>query len=188
VTLVESVRPAVDGDLAAIGEIYDHYVRISHATFDTEPGEAERGREWLAEHAGGRHRIVVAAGAGRVIGFAHSGRYRPRPAYDTTVETSVYVDPWFVGRGVGDALYRTLFEALEGEDVHRAVAGIALPNDASVALHERFGFRRVAHFSEQGRKFGRFWDVDWYERPIGRLVPDRRLEGSDGPPDHSGRA
>jgi phosphinothricin acetyltransferase len=167
VTLVESVRPAVSGDLAAIGEIYDHYVRISHATFDTEPVGAGQRREWLAEHAGGRHRIVVAVGAERVIGFASSGRYRARPAYETTVETSVYVHPGFVGRGVGDALYRTLFDALEGEDVHRALAGIALPNDASVALHERFGFHCVAHFSEQGRKFGRFWDVDWYERPIG---------------------
>ena len=167
-TLVESVRPAVDGDLAAIGEIYDHYIRTSHATFDTEPAGVEQRREWLAEHAGGRYRIVVAVGAGRVIGFARSGRYRPRPAYDTTVETSVYVDPGFVGCGVGDALYRTLFDALEGEDVHRALAGIAQPNPASVALHERFGFHRVAHFSEQGRKFGRFWDVDWYERAIAR--------------------
>jgi phosphinothricin acetyltransferase len=102
-----------------------------------------------------------------VVGFARSGRYRPRPSYDTTVETSVYVDPASLGRGIGGALYRALFEALEDEDVHRAIAGIALPNDASVALHERFGFRRVAHFSEQGRKFGRYWDVDWYERPVG---------------------
>ncbi len=167
-TLVESVRPAIAGDLAAIGEIYDHYVRTSHATFDTEPVGVERCREWLGEHAGARHRIFVAAGVGGVVGFARSGRHRPRPAYDTTVETSVYVDPGFVGRGVGAALYRALFDALEGEDVHRALAGIALPNGASVALHERFGFHRVAHFSEQGRKFGRYWDVDWFERPIAR--------------------
>ena len=112
--------------------------------------------------------MFVAAGVGGVVGFARSGRHRPRPAYDTTVETSVYVDPGFVDRGVGAALYRALFDALEGEDLHRALAGIALPNGASVALHERFGFHRVAHFSEQGRKFGRFWDVDWYERPIAR--------------------
>jgi phosphinothricin acetyltransferase len=171
VALIDSIRPAVEGDLAAIEEIYDHYVRTSHATFDTEPVGAAQRREWFAEHAGGRHRIVVAVGADRVIGFASSGRYRARPGYDTTVETSVYVHPGFVGRGVGDALYRTLFDALEGEDVHRALAGIALPNAASVALHERFGFRRVAHFSEQGRKFGRFWDVDWYERPIAWAEP-----------------
>ena len=162
-----SVRPAAEGDLAAISEIYDHYVRTSHATFDVEPMSGERRREWFEEHLGGRHRALVAAIDGHVIGFASSGRYRSRPAYETSVETSVYIAPAFVGRGVGTALYRVLFEVLEGEDVHRAFAGIGLPNDASVALHERFGFRRVAHFSEQGRKFGRYWDVDWFERAVG---------------------
>ena len=162
-----TVRPAEERDLAAVGGIYDHYVRSSHATFDVEPMSAERRRAWLDEHPGGRHPALVAEVEARVIGFASSGRYRPRPAYDTSVETSVYIDPAFVGQGVGRALYTVLFEALEGEDVHRAFAGIGLPNDASIALHERFGFRRVAHFSEQGRKFGRYWDVDWYERPFG---------------------
>ncbi len=164
---VESVRPALEADLAPISSIYDHYVRTSHATFDIEPVGGDHRRVWLDEHAGGRHRVLVAVGDGRVIGFARSGRYRRRLAYDTTVETSVYVDPGFVGRGVGGVLYRALFDALEGEDLHRALAGIALPNDASVALHERSGFSRVAHFSEQGRKFGRYWDVDWYERAMG---------------------
>jgi phosphinothricin acetyltransferase len=167
VTFDGSVRRAAEGDLAAISGIYDHYVRTSHATFDIEPMEAEGRRAWLDEHPGGRHRALVAVGDGRVIGFASSGRYRSRPAYETSVETSVYVDPSFVGRGVGTALYTVLFAALEGEDVHRAFAGIGLPNDASVALHERCGFRRVAHFSEQGRKFGRYWDVDWFERAVG---------------------
>ena len=166
-TLASVVRSATEGDLAGIDRIYDHYVRTSHATFDVEPPGAARRRSWLLDHAGGRHRTFVAVDDGRVVGFAGSSRYRPRAAYDTTVETTVYVDPGFVGRGVGGSLYRTLFEAIEGEEVHRALAGIALPNDASIALHERFGFRRVAHFSEQGRKFGRYWDVDWYERPIG---------------------
>ena len=161
---IESIRPAVQGDLVAIGEIYDHYVRTSHATFDIEVVGIDHRREWLEGHSGGRHRVFVAEGDGRVIGFARSGQYRPRPAYDTTVETSVYVDQAFLGRGVGSALYRVLFDALAHEDVHRALAGISMPNDASVALHGRFGFRRVAHFSEQGRKFGRYWDVDWYER------------------------
>lgn len=101
---------------------------------------------------------------GRVAGVASSGRYRPRAAYDTTVETSVYIAPDSVGRGLGSALYGALFDALDGERVHRAVAGIALPNDASVALHRRFGFERVGRFSEEGWKFDRFWDVDWYER------------------------
>ena len=159
-----SVRPAVDDDAAAVAEIYNHYVLTSHATFDVEPVGVDERREWLAQHAGGRHRVFVAVGDGRVIGFAGSRPYRTRPAYETSVETSVYIEPAFVGRGAGTALYRVLFEAIEGEDVHRALAGIGLPNDASIALHERFGFRRVGTFNEQGRKFDRYWDVDWYER------------------------
>jgi phosphinothricin acetyltransferase len=83
------------------------------------------------------------------------------------VETSVYLAPDAVGRGAGTRLYEKLFKALEGEDVHRAYAGIALPNPASVGLHERFGFKRAGHFTEQGRKFGRYWDVAWYEKALG---------------------
>lgn len=103
---------------------------------------------------------------GCVIGYASSGQYRPKAAYETTVETSVYVAPDSVGRGVGASLYTVLLDALEQEDVHRALAGSALPNEASVTLHSRFGFHLVAHFSEQGRKFDRYWEVDWYERAL----------------------
>ena len=106
-------------------------------------------------------------GHGLDVGFASSSRFRPKPAYETSVETSVYLAPDSVGRGAGTRLYEGLFKALEGEDVHRAYAGIALPNPASIGLHERFGFKRVAHFTEQGRKFGRYWDVAWYEKQIG---------------------
>jgi phosphinothricin acetyltransferase len=109
----------------------------------------------------------VAIPDGQVIGYASSGQYRAKAAYETTVETSAYVAPDFVGRGLGTSLYTVLLDALEREDVHRALAGIAQPNDASVALHRRFGFHAVAHFSEQGRKFDRYWDVDWYERALG---------------------
>jgi len=78
----------------------------------------------------------------------------------------VYVAPEAQGRGVGQALYAALFSALEGEDVHRAVAGITVPNEPSISLHDRAGFRAVAHFTEQGRKLGRYWDVVWMEKPL----------------------
>jgi phosphinothricin acetyltransferase len=81
-----------------------------------------------------------------------------------------------VGRGAGSRLYEGLFKSLEGQDVHRAYAGIALPNPASIGLHERFGFKRVAHFTEQGRKFGRYWDVAWYEKPVGTEPADPTAE------------
>lgn len=160
------VRAAGEPDLEAVNEIYNHYVRTSHATFDLEPKDLEYRGAWLAADANERHLALVAILDERVVGFASSGTFRDRAAYASTVETSVYVAPGRTGRGIGDALYASLLGSLEGRGVHRALAGIALPNDASVKLHERFGFRRVAHFTEQGHKFGRFWDVAWYERPL----------------------
>ena len=162
------VRAASEDDLGSINEIYNHFVAESHCTFDVEPISLEARREWFAHHdATGRHRVFVAEDGARVIGFASSSRFRPKPAYLTSIEVSVYVAPDVTGEGVGSRLYEMLFGALGGEDVHRAYAGIALPNPESIALHEKFGFKRVAHFTEQGRKFGRYWDVAWFEKPLG---------------------
>jgi len=160
----ERIRPATDADLEQINAIYNHYVETSHATFDLAPTDMEYRREWFAERQDARHHVFVADRGGENLGYAAAGRYRPRAAYDTTVESSVYVAPGLQGHGLGRALYRVLLEAVDASDAHRVVAGVALPNPASVALHLEFGFRCVAHFSEQGHKFGRFWDVDWYER------------------------
>ena len=92
-------------------------------------------------------------------------RWRPKAAYDTTVETTIYCAPDAVGKGIGRRLYAALFESLRGEDVHRYVAGYTMPNPATAALHERLGFKVVGTFSEVGRKFGKYWDVCWMERP-----------------------
>ena len=162
------VRQAFEGDLDALNDIYNGYVAETHYTFDIEPMTIDSRHEWFAHYAGtGRYRVVVATMDGTVVGFASSSRFRPKPGYETSVETSVYLAPDAIGRGAGSRLYEELFRMLEGEDLHRAYAGIALPNPASVALHERFGFKRVAHFTEQGCKFGRYWDVAWYEKPLG---------------------
>jgi len=161
------VRPATASDLSAINDIYNQYIAEAHYTFDLEPWTMDARREWFTHYSTtGRHRLLVAVGEGRVIGYACSSRYRTKAAYDVTVETSIYLDPESVGRGAGSRLYQELFKILAGEDVHRANAGITLPNPASVALHERFGFKRIALFTEQGRKFGRYWDVAWFEKPL----------------------
>ena len=161
------VRPATQDDLGSLNEIYNEYVVQSHATFDVAPTTFDWRREWFGQHGlGGRYRVMVAVADGRVIGYASSSRFRPKPAYETSVEVSVYIEGGAVGQGVGARLYTGLFAELRGEDIHRAYAGIALPNPASVALHERFGFKKVAHFTEQGRKFGRYWDVAWYEKAL----------------------
>jgi phosphinothricin acetyltransferase len=161
------VRPAVSSDLPALTDIYNHYVRSGPVTFDTTEFTVEQRRTWFSQYAvTGPHRLLVAVEGEDVLGYATSSVFRSKPAYATSVETSVYCRADIVARGVGSALYRALFEQLATEDVHRAYAGVALPNDASVALHERFGFRAIGTTGEVGRKFGRYWDVRWFERPL----------------------
>ena len=169
-----AIRPARLEDLPALAAIYNHYIVQTPITFDLRPVTPEERRPWFDDHATtGRYRLLVAEdAAGRVVGCASSSRWRPKAAYDTTVESSVYCHVDFTGRGIGTALYEALFGALAGEDVHRVVAGITLPNPASVALHERFEFRRVGEFSEVGRKFDRYWNVAWFERGVNSLTPN----------------
>ncbi|MCC8336617.1 N-acetyltransferase family protein [Streptomyces sp. R1] len=163
------VRPGVEEDLKALTDLYNHYVRETPITFDTEPFTPEERRPWLLSHPeDGPHRLRVAVNADsqEILGYATSGPYRAKPAYATSVETTVYVAPGAGGRGIGSLLYAALFDALAGEDLHRAYAGIAQPNEASGRLHARFGFRHVGTYREVGRKFGRYWDVAWYEKPL----------------------
>jgi phosphinothricin acetyltransferase len=165
--MTTTVRPGEEADLEQLNEIYNHYVLTSPVTFDVEPISMDARKEWFGHYAAvGPYRLFVAVDGSRVLGFAGSHPHRARKAYDTSVETTVYVAPDAVGRGVGSALYSALFAALEGQDLHRAYGGITLPNPASIALHERFGFTRAGLFTEQGRKFGRYWDVAWYEKPL----------------------
>ncbi len=176
------VRGGTLEDLERINEIANQYIRETHYNFELELMTSEQRREWFSTFADqGRHRLLVGLTGDLVIGFASSGRYRPKHGYDTSVETSIYLAPEAVGRGAGSKLYEALFKSLEHEDIHRAYAGIALPNPASIALHERFGFKRVAHFTEQGRKFERYWDVAWYEKPMGVqpvMLGDAESEGA----------
>lgn len=162
-----SITSATSDDLEAINDIYNHYVVTSAVTFDVEPRSMAWRWEWFSSfRERGRYRLLAARDGGDVLGYAATVKYRVKAAYETSVETSVYVAPDHTGRGIGHRLYQALFAELEGEDVHRAFAGIVMPNPASVRLHERFGFRRVGYFTEQGRKLGHFWDVAWYERPF----------------------
>ena len=162
-----SIRTARMDDLPRLTEIYNHYVLHSPATFDLEPKSLDERRQWFAQFAAaGRYRLLVAEDAGVLLGYAGTTRWRAKPAYSSTVETTSYCAPEAVGRGIGARLYTALFEALQGEDVHRIVAGYVPPNAASARLHERCGFRGVGVFSEVGFKFGKYWDVCWLERAL----------------------
>jgi phosphinothricin acetyltransferase len=136
-------------------------------TFDVEAQTVEQRAKWFAQFAEtGRHRLLVAEESGRVMGYTGTTRFRPKAAYDTTVETTIYCAPEAVGRGLGSLLYAALFDAIAEEDLHRIVAGYTPPNPGSEALHRRFGFKMVGIFSENGFKLGRYWDVCWMERPL----------------------
>ncbi|MET7567178.1 N-acetyltransferase family protein [Streptomyces sp. NPDC005492] len=167
------VRPGVESDLDALTDLYNHYVRETPITFDTAAFTPEERRPWLLSHPeDGPYRLKVAVdgtfqgNTQRILGYATSSPYRPKPAYSTSVEVTVYLAPDAGGRGIGTLLYKALFADLATEDVHRAYAGIAQPNEASTRLHERFGFRPVGTYREVGRKFGRYWDVAWYEKEL----------------------
>lgn len=163
------VRAGAEGDLEALTDLYNHYVRETPITFDTAVFTAEERRPWLLSHpVDGPYRLMVAVAADsqEILGYATSSPYRAKPAYGTSVETTVYVAPRAGRRGIGTLLYKALFDALAGQDLHRAYAGIAQPNTASTRLHERFGFRHIGTYREVGRKFGRYWDVAWYEKEL----------------------
>lgn len=159
------VRAARIDDLPRLTEIYNHYVLHTPVTFDLEPLTVQQRAEWFSRYSdSGRHRLLVADCDGTVAGYTSTSRFRSRRAYETTVEMTVICAPESVGRGIGQRLYDSIFDAIAEEDVHIAVAAITLPNEASCALHERFGFERAAVLPEVGRKFGRYWDVGWYVR------------------------
>lgn len=163
------VRPGVEADLKALTDIYNHYVRETPITFDTTVFTPEERRPWLLSHPeDGPHLLKVAAEADsqEILGYATSSPFRAKPAYATSVEVTIYLAPHAGGRGVGTLLYEALFASLAGQDLHRAYAGIAQPNEASRRLHERFGFRHVGTYREVGRKFGRYWDVAWFEKEL----------------------
>jgi phosphinothricin acetyltransferase len=161
------IRRAARADAEALLAIYNHYVAETHISFDVEPRTLEHRIAWLEGFsATGRYQCFVADRDGRAIGWASSSRFKDRAAYDTSIETSIYLAPGEGGRGLGRRLYQKLFDALSGQDIHRCYGVIGLPNDASVALHIAMGFRPIGTQTEVGRKFGRFWDVGWYEKAL----------------------
>jgi phosphinothricin acetyltransferase len=162
-----TIRHALRVDLPRLVEIYNHYVIHTAVTFDVEPYTVEKRLPWFEQFgSSGRYRLVVAEQGGTVVGYAGTVRFRPKAAYETTVETTIYCAGDVVGRGIGTRLYASLFEAVANEDIHRIVAGYTLPNDASAKLHDAFGFTPVGTYKEVGRKFGKYWDVAWMERPL----------------------
>jgi phosphinothricin acetyltransferase len=158
------IGPGTAEDLPGIVAILNYTAANSIARFETEPATvAERG-DWFARFGPtGPYRLLVARRAGHVVGFACSQRYRDLAAFRETVEVSVALDVSCRGEGLGSRLYQALFDCLADEPVHVALAGIALPNDASVALHRKFGFTEVGTFREYAVKNGQYLSSLWMQ-------------------------
>jgi L-amino acid N-acyltransferase YncA len=160
-----TIRPARAADAAAMVEIYRPHIEGSWASFElVTPTAAEMASR--VARAQERHDWLVAAAGDEVLGYAYGVRHRAREAYRFTVEVSAYVAPDTQGRGVGAQLYERLFERLAELGYCNAVAGVTMPNDASVAFHERMGFTPVGVYRRVGYKFGDWRDVAWYERSL----------------------
>ena len=162
------IRDGRSEDLPRLLEIYNHYVEHTHVTFDVERVDLAQRRQWFEGfETEGPHRLFVIEDHSDVAGYACSHVFRAKAAYARSVETSIYLATDSGGAGRGTLLYGHLLDALEREPgVHRAYAGVTLPNEASLALHAKCHFKALARYSEVGFKFGRYWDVVWFERSL----------------------
>jgi phosphinothricin acetyltransferase len=158
------IRPALASDASAIAAIYNHYVLTTTISFEEAPVDADEIEARMATVQAGNLPYLVAEEDNDITGYAYATPWRVRRAYRSSVETSVYVRDGRHGRGTGTSLYRALLAALTQAGYHLAIGGIAQPNAASVALHEKLGFEQVAHFREVGYKFDRWVDVGYWQR------------------------
>ncbi len=160
------IRAATQADAGDIATIYNHYVTQTVITFEEEPVSPLEMSRRIAEVAASSLPWLVAEEHGQVIGYAYASRWKARSAYRFSVEITVYVTHQEARRGIGSKLYGELFAILQARGVHAVMGVIALPNEASVALHERFGLRKVAHLQEVGFKHGRWLDVGYWQRTL----------------------
>lgn len=157
------IRPAALADAESVAQIYNHYIAASTVTFEKVQLETADVEDRIRKTIESFPWLIYEL-EGSIRGFAYAGSYHGRAAYRHTVEISVYVENGFEGKRIGSRLYEALFAILEKKEIHAIIAGIALPNPGSVALHERFGMEKVAHFKEVGRKFDQWIDVGHWQR------------------------
>lgn len=157
------IRPAHADDAKAIAAIYNPYILNTTISFEEEPVTDAAMAQRVADVQAGGLPWLVAEQDGKLLGYAYATKWRVRHAYRFSVESSVYLAPEAARQGVGTALYTALLAQLAERGCHLVIGGIALPNEASVALHEKLGYEKVAHFREVGFKFGRWLDVGYWQ-------------------------
>jgi L-amino acid N-acyltransferase YncA len=157
------IRSAVLRDAEVIARIYNHYILNTIVTFEEQAVSTLEMGERIKAVEAASFPWLVSERADQVVGYAYAGKWQGRSAYRYSAECTVYLDPAVKGQGLGTELYEALFTLLRGKQTHTVIGGIALPNEASVALHEKFGLRKVAHFKEVGYKFNRWVDVGYWQ-------------------------
>lgn len=172
------IRLARDGDAEALAAIYRHYVEAARVSFEETAPDADEMARRLRGDVPGFHPWFVAEEDGRILGYAASSPFRTRPAYRWTVETGIYLAPDATGRGLGRRLLSPLLELLERQGYVAAIGAIALPNDASVALHEALGFTYAGTYRGVGFKLGEWLDVGLWQK---ELAPRREAPGEPLP-------
>lgn len=153
------IRQATNDDAPAMAQMYNAYILETTITFETDPLDAAEMARRMGAVAAAKMPWLVLEQDGRLAGYCYAHPWKERAAYQHTVETTIYLAPEFQGRGLGRQLYQELLAELKKRPVHAVIAVVALPNPASVGLHESLGFTQVAHFREVGRKFERWIDV-----------------------------
>ena len=161
-----TVRAAGEADVAALNAIYNEYIVDSHVSFDTEPWTGEARRAWFAERTSAGYPVLVAVEDGALVGCAWAGQWRSKAAYRGSVETTVVLAPDRTGRGVGTGLLKALIAELASSGFHTAIAIIALPNDASIAVHEKLGYTVVGTLEDVGFKDDRHWSTTIMQRRL----------------------
>ena len=159
-----SIRFAHVSDCEAIARIYNYYIRETIITFEEQEITASDVRSRLDEIFDAGLPWLIFEDSEGVAGYAYAGKWKGRCAYRYSVESTIYLDPSKTARGIGIILYGALLEEVRAKSMHAVIGGIALPNNASVKLHERLGFEKVAHFKEVGFKFNRWIDVGYWQR------------------------
>ena len=156
------IRDLTPGDAAQICEIYNHYIEHTIVSFEEAQVSLEEMRSRIVEIVPSLPWLVYEEEQ-QIMGYAYASKWKGRCAYRYSLESTVYLRPEAQGKGIGSELYKALIEELRSKGFHTVIGGISLPNEASIRLHEKFGFRKVAHFSEVGFKFGRWVDVGYWE-------------------------
>jgi L-amino acid N-acyltransferase YncA len=157
------VRDAARDDAEAVARIYNYYISETLVTFEEERLDAIEVARRVAEVQDAGLPWLVAESDGAVVGYAYGTQWHKRHGYRFSAEVTVYLAPDKGGKGIGTALYTPLLDKLRALGFRSAIGGIALPNDASVALHEKFGFKKVAHYERIGVKFGQWLDVGYWQ-------------------------